>query len=53
MQKKTKIHSLRAVRTDSRDTHINIRTTVLAHNLIHFKKALLKTDLSYAILGKS
>ena len=28
-------------------------TNVLAQNLIHFKKALLKTDLSYAILGKS
>jgi len=28
-------------------------TTVLAQNLIHFLKALMKTDLSYAILGKS
>ena len=27
--------------------------TVLAQNLIHLKKALLKTDLSHAILGKS
>jgi len=31
---------------------VNTRITVLAQNLKQFKKALMNTDLSYAILGK-